>query len=433
MNEFTVVVNDCAAVAVMGGPASIRSRNTPHGQRNFIVNFGSVTAGLSRQLNDREMDLAETAGHIFGIDLACARGRGDIAWARSIEAHLPVRDPDFWTAIAPQLEAIFSDFTQDRLRLYFHADTRPTDAPRQRAEPFASFDCVALISGGVDSFVGGLSIIDDGRRPLGLSHTAAGAITHAQANVADVLTARLHGFERVGLTAQKYGATFPQPEPSQRSRSLLFLAMASIAASVAGVHDVFINENGIMAIHLPMTAARVGSLSTHTASPTVLERLQALLSDVLEAPIVIHNDLLEHTKPEVVNIGRTLGGEAALVNTVSCWSIGRTSRHCGTCAPCLMRRISFEFHDVPDVAYEADAFEDPAVLQNEFACDNLVHLVRVVRDLDALPDLELQLNYPELLNGGTRLSLASTVDLHRRWGREASAILANHTVPAGLQ
>jgi 7-cyano-7-deazaguanine synthase in queuosine biosynthesis len=331
------------------------------------------------------------------------------------------------------LEAVFGDFTQDRLRLHFHTDSQPGEPPRQRTDPFPAFDCIALISGGVDSFVGGLVLLDGGRQPLGLSHTAAGAITQAQARVAEVLAARLQDFERVGLTAQKYGPTFPQPEPSQRSRSMLFLSMASIAASVAGTRDVFINENGVMAIHVPMTAARVGSLSTHTASPSVLERLQALLSDVLEAPIEIHNNLLERTKPEVVDISRALGGEADLASTVSCWSIGRTHRHCGTCAPCLMRRISFELHGVADVAYEADAFDDADVLQNEFACDNLTHLVRVVRDLGALPDLDLQLNYPELLNGGTRLSPSQTIDLHRRWAREADAILATHPVPAGLQ
>ena len=98
-----------------------------------------------------------------------------------------------------------------------------------------------------------------------------------------------------------------------------------------------------------------------------------------------------------------------------------------------MRRISFEFHGVADVTYEADVFDNGDVLQNESASDNLTHLVRVVRDLDTLPDLELQLQYPELLNGGTRLSLTHTIDLHRRWAREASAILAGHPVPVGLQ
>ena len=203
MSEFVVVVNDCTAVATVGGPISIRSRNTPHGQRNFLLNLRRVTAGLPRQLNAREMDLAETAGHIFAIDIACARGRGDVEWARSIEAHLPVRDPDFWNANSLQLEGIFSDFTQDRLRLHFHADSQPEEPPRLQRNPFPAVDCVALISGGVDSFVGGLSLINSGRRPIGLSHTAAGPTTKAQAGVASspsvqpsgIRAGRIHGSE----------------------------------------------------------------------------------------------------------------------------------------------------------------------------------------------------------------------------------------------
>jgi hypothetical protein len=432
VNEFTVVVNDCTAVATPGGPISVRSRDTAHGLRNFMLNFSYLTAGLQRQLNAREMDLAETVGHIFAVDLACARGRGDVVWARSIDAHLPVREPDFWQAVAPRLEAVFSDFTQDRLRLHFYPEPDANPPPRQRSAAFANFDCVALVSGGVDSFVGGLALLDEGRTPLGVSHTAAGAITHAQVGVADVFTRRLPTFERVGLTAQKNGSTFPTPEPSQRSRSLLFLTMASIAAAVSGTSEVFINENGIMAIHVPMTAARAGSLSTHTAAPTVLERLEGLLRDVLQFPLKIRNNLLGFTKPQVVELGANLGGASDLVNTVSCWSIGRTSRHCGTCAPCIMRRISFELHAVSDVGYEDDAFEDAEVLQNELACDNLLHFIRVVRDLDQLSDLDLQLNYPELLNGGGQLSLTETVALHRRWAHEARSVLSSHSVPVDL-
>lgn len=433
MNEYTVVVNDCAAVAAVGGPTSIRTRDTVHGPKNFVLNLGYVTAGLPRQLNDREMDLAEIAGSLFAIDNACARGHGDVEWGRAIEAHIPVRDPDYWTHLAPRLEAVFADFTQDRLDLTFHPDPQPNSAPRQRSSPFRPFDCVALISGGVDSYAGSLVLLEDGRRPLGVSHTAAGAITHAQARVAEVLTSKLPDFERVGLTAQKSGPTFPQPEPSQRSRSFLFLAIASIAAAVGEVDDVFINENGVMAVHIPLTAARAGSLSTHTASPAVLERLQGVLSDAVGSPVHINNNLLRHTKPEVVALCRAMNQSDDLVNTVSCWSIGRTGRHCGSCAPCLMRRISFELHGVPDVTYELDAFEDPETLQIEFACDNLTHLVRVIQDLSTQSDLDLQLSYPELLGGGRELSLVDTIDLHRRWAREASAVLGRYSVPASIQ
>lgn len=433
MSAHTVVVNDCAAVAVIGGPTNVRTRVTPQGERNFLLNFANTTNGLPRTLNSVEQDWIELAGSLFAIDLACARGQGDVAWQREIDAYIPVRSPQYWSTKAVAIEEIFCDFTADRLNINFVQDENPGSPPRQREDAFPEHDCVSLLSGGVDSYVGTARLISDGRRPLAISHTAAGAISHAQAGVEASLKRRLDDLERLGLTARKNGSSFPTPEPSQRSRSFLFLASATLTAAVSGVDEVFINENGVMAIHLPMTAARAGSLSTHTASPSIIERFQEIASDVLEAPIAIRNNLLRLTKPEVVELGLELELGESLASTVSCWAIGRTNRHCGTCAPCIMRRISFERHSVPDVVYADDAFEDLTVLDREFSCDNLTHLVRLVDDLTSFSDLQLQLGYPEILNGGNQISLTDTIALHRRWAVEAGDVLYAHSVPASLQ
>lgn len=426
MTAYTVVVNDCAAVEVVGGPISVRSRTTPHGERNFLLNFEHATAGLPRQLAPREMDWVEIAGHLFAVDMACTRGDGDLSWTRDITAHLPVRDPAFWQARAPALQEIFGDFTSDRLQLRFELDAAPSPPPRQRSQPFPQHDCVALVSGGVDSFVGAVKLVADGRQPLAISHTANGATTRSQARVEEVIAARFVGFERVGLSAAKHGAGFPEPEKSQRSRSFLFLAVGALVAGVGGSNELFINENGQMAIHVPMTAARIGSLSTHTAAPAVIERVETLARLVLGCPVAIYNSLLSMTKPEVVQLGLALGLAAPLIETVSCWSIGRTSRHCGICAPCIIRRISFEWNAGSDCDYERDIFNDPSVLESEFASDNLTHLIRVLDDLANLSNLDLQLEYPELLNGGATLSLADCIDLHRRWATQALGVVAHY-------
>ena len=433
MSSCVVVVNDCAAVAAIGGPVSVRSRTTPHGERNFLLNFGHVAAGLPRQLSDREMDWIETAGHLFAVDLAVLRGPGDLAWSRNIEAYLPVRDPDYWNTIAPRIEDVFGEFTSDRLRLHFVSDPKPDAPPRQRSSPFPPHDCVALVSGGVDSFVGAARLIDEGFRPLGVSHTAAGATVTAQMVVEETLRARLPEFERVGLTARKEGNSFPDPEKSQRSRSFLFLAAALLAAAVGEVDDVYINENGPMAIHIPMTAARVGSLSTHTASPAILERIESLGRDVLGRPLQIRNNLLELTKPEVVELGVRLQLTEDLPSTVSCWSIGRTRKHCGVCAPCLIRRISFEWNSLDDAERAADPFSDWTALEADFARDNLTHFVQFIDGIASRSDLELQLDYPEILSGASQLSPSATIDLHRRWAAQAQDVLFRYPVPGGLR
>jgi len=433
LSAFHVVVNDCAGVDVIGGPLAIRTRDTPYGNQNFILNYAHLARGLPRQLSDRELDWIETIGNVFAVDLACRRAGGDLAWPREIEAYLPVRDPSYWSGVRHRLERIFRDFTSDRLRLTFVADVAPAPAPRQHVSPFPEHDSVALFSGGVDSFVGTAALIADGRQPLGLSHTAAGAITHAQARAEAVMADRMASFERLGLTARKNGQSFPPAEPSQRSRSFLFLAAACVVAAVGGSGQVFINENGVMAIHVPLTAARIGSLSTHTAAPVVLQRVADLASDVLESHVSIDNLLLPLTKPEVVRLAVELGVDHHLQETVSCWSIGRTSAHCGTCAPCLMRRVSFETHGIPDAPCTDDILNDHLVLDKDFAVDNLTHLVRLIDQIQNSTDLALQIAYPELLNGGSALPATDALGLYRRWADEAASVLYSHPVPASLR
>lgn len=356
MKRYAVVVNDCAAPAVPGIVA-IRSRDTDYAQRNFTLRLDELAEGLPALLDDRQMDWLEILGHLFATDMACERGFGDVDWSRSIQAWLPVRDPAYWNAHRPTIEGIWTDLTSDELHLHFELEAKPTGPPRMGKTPFPDHDCIALVSGGQDSFAGTLDLLDAGRRPLLLSHSASGAVNGAQNAVEAILRGVEPSIARLKLGAHKApGRNFPGMESSQRSRTFLFVGAAALVAALGGSDEVVLNENGIMALHLPLTAARIGSLSTHTASPPILERMRALASAVLGRPLRVENRLVHLTKPEVVGRAVALGHGQDMVQTVSCWQIGRTHRHCGICAPCLLRRISCEHHGVADVPYDADVF-----------------------------------------------------------------------------
>jgi hypothetical protein len=222
-------------------------------------------------------------------------------------------------------------------------------------------------------------------------------------------------------------------ESSQRSRTFLFVGAAALVAALAGSDEVVLNENGVMALHVPLTAARIGSLSTHTASPPILDRMRALAAAVLERPLRVENRLVNMTKPEVVGRAVALGHGADMLHTVSCWQIGRTSRHCGICAPCLLRRVSCEHHGVTDIGYDADVFDDAKALDDPRARDNLAHFVSLIEDLGELSDIELEYEYPELLGGAPAMSLGGAIALHRRWAGEAAGVLFSHPVPISLR
>lgn len=433
MNAYTVVVNDSAAPPVPGA-LTIRTRDTPYGTRNFGLRFDDAVEGLPDRLSGRQMDWLAILGSLFAVDMACERGHGDVEWARKIDAYIPVRDPAWWETLRTQFESIWSDLTQDDLTIHFEADPTPSSPPRQSKTPIVEHDGVALLSGGQDSFAGALELLDRGARPFLLSHSASGAVNTAQTQVESILREIRPDTVRVHIGAGKApNQPFPGPESSQRSRTLLFVGVAALIAIAGGSNRVYLNENGIMAIHIPLTAARIGSLSTHTASPPIVARMQELARAALGGDLEIGNILVSRTKPEVVEIAVALGHGDDMQHTVSCWQIGRTRTHCGYCAPCIMRRISCETHGVADVPYDVDVFDDVHALDDQRARDNLTHFVALIDDLASLPDVDLEYEYPELLSGAPAMDLADSIALHRRWAAQADAVMSSHSVPTGLR
>jgi hypothetical protein len=206
------------------------------------------------------------------------------------------------------------------------------------------------------------------------------------------------------------------------------MGAAAVIAAVQEVEEVYISENGVMAVHVPLTSARIGSLSTKTAYPPIVERISTVASAVLGAPMVIRNNLIAETKPEVVSSAKLLRVSDALPETASCWTWQRHRQHCGVCIPCLIRRISFEREGLVDLPYLSDPFDDPVAVRKAFAHDNMAHLCQVVQAIDGLSDIDFELEHPEILDGGEMISPADARHLYRRWASQAIAVLEGHPV-----
>lgn len=423
--SFAVIVNECAAVA-HSNPRAINFRATKNAAPNFTYSPDGLVSGLPRELTAVELDWLELIVSLFACDLACQRGAGDLDWGRDIQLHVPVRDPAHWAPHVVALQEIFSDLTSDRLRLHLHQEHDPLRAPRYGRQ-WADFDTVALFSGGVDSFTGAAMLLEQGRRPLLVSH-GSGAWTTPQQRARQHLAFRYEAAADTRLTAHTT-ENFPDREDSQRARSLMFMGAASLLGAIADVQDVYINENGVMAVHVPLTAARIGSLSTKTAYPPIVEKVAAVASRSLSKPVRICNNLIAHTKPEVVATAVRLGVAGGLAETASCWTWWQQRRHCGVCIPCLMRRISFELHDVVEPAHAADPFTDAAAIARPFAHDNLAHLCQVVEEIADLNDLSFELEHPEILDGGSMIQPADARALYRRWAGQALDVLSGYPVP----
>lgn len=203
---------------------------------------------------------------------------------------------------------------------------------------------LALFSGGLDSLVGAIDLLEEGHRLVLVSHYDYGQLAATQQALAAALR-RHYGPERfhhLQVRVQLEG-----PELTLRSRSLLYLALGlTAAAAFPGPPILVVPENGWISLNPPLTLNRLGPYSTRTTHPYFLGELAALWSE-WNISIRITNPGQALTKGEMLSRCRNLRLLKELFHlTVSCARpvAGRWRRQspgaCGYCYPCLVRRAA---------------------------------------------------------------------------------------------
>lgn len=320
-------------------------------------------------------DLLWLAIGALAADSVALRADAPDGWTRDIGLKMRVARPE-WLGREDEAASMLAFLTGDEWSLAF-----TQRRPRRLNVPGVEADAVCLLSGGLDSLVGAINLLaeDPDRRLLlvGVEDTSISA--GRQTRLRDHLEAAFPG--RVAL--RQTWATFRQPNAAQarslptqrerttRSRSIFFLTSGlACAASIGPDVPMFVPENGLIGINVPLVPARSGSLSTRTTHPLFLSRLGDLATSVGVAnPIV--NPLRLQTKGEalVTCLRPDLLATTAPISmscahpTVSRW-LGR-SGPCGYCYPCIIRRASMFAVGLDDGGdYVTDVLSDPDFLNS---------------------------------------------------------------------
>jgi len=281
------------------------------------------------------------------------------SWTRELAVSLPVSDPARWQAVSAKLTQALAFLTGDRWTLEFRP--RPiayvTLAPPRPSTAGPTIDTVSLFSGGLDSFIGAIDLLQQGRRVLLVSHSAVGSDSVRQRQLFRSLEAAYPGASHhlrgsIRFTAKHLGETID--ENTERSRSFLFFALAVLAASaLPALSEIAVPENGLISLNIPLEDLRLGSLSTRTTHPYFLARMNEVLA-ALGIGARLANPYQFATKGEMVRDCRNhtlLGKEVS--KTISCSSpnnarIRYGKEQCGYCVPCLIRRASLHQNVIPD-------------------------------------------------------------------------------------
>jgi len=377
---------------------------------NIYLRLTEIEMFLEKPMSNVSRDLAEIAAYIYQADKAVRRGEGN-RWTREFSMLIPVRESAQWTEISSLLSRCLFELTGDFFTFQFvQRETRDVGsiAPAIR-NSWSHSDCVCLFSGGLDGFAGVTALAGRGRQPVLVSHYISNLKPIQQQQVDAVnetfgLELKHLQFRVAPLNNRRTFRPFVSVENTQRSRSFLFLSIAAVVAFERRLRELFVCENGVLAINVPLAASRLGSRSTRSTHPHFLQPFQDLIRKLFGTPITVRNPFSFKTKKEVVEVVKQAALKRELHNTISCWGFPRrtmgmrNTRHCGYCLPCIHRRISFlaAGYQRWDDNYKVDIFRDYKNINSNVAIDfrDLLSFAAKVKNMDTA---ELIYSTPALL------------------------------------
>lgn len=272
---------------------------------------------------------------VCAADLACLRRSSSDGWTRTIELTVALHAPVPWAPWKKHAEDLLKVLTGDYWTLNFVDGGAPPPDGKPQAIPQ---DCISLLSGGLDSLIGGIDLVAQGRRPLFVSQLAH-EDSQRQRGYAEMLGGPAahwqwsHGISFVG-----------QREASTRARSLAFYAFAVLAASRLSGRpaEVYVPENGFICVNPPLVPGRVSSLSTRTTHPLFIDMLQQLLTG-LGVPVNLVLPYRFKTKGQMLSECQDQGLlRHWAADSTSCGRFRTYNRvHCGRCVPCMIRKSAF--------------------------------------------------------------------------------------------
>ena len=340
------------------------------GPSSFFAPFGPRLAAIGA-VPPLNVDLVRLALLVFAADRSTIRRVGTTNWSnRDFSLTVPVSDAQSWETVSDDLGGLLAFLTGDTWALDFR-NARPPKEQAVKKSALQGPSRVVLMSGGADSALGALESrrqLDPTESHVLVSHVGLTVLAPIQRRVAETASTiapePAQSVEQIRLVRRQRqvdGSKF-KSEPSSRSRSFLFLALGLAHASLHRV-PLWIPENGFASLNPPLAPNRRGGLSTRTTHPAFLGGLSRILNDVGAHPTIV-NPFARTTKGEMFRAAAERFSKTEISGflsaTHSCGLTGQrskgisTTKQCGVCFGCVVRRASFAAAGLTDATVYAD-------------------------------------------------------------------------------
>ena len=129
-------------------------------------------------------DIMSFATMVYMADTRIERAvHGQDSWTREIELEIPVSNIELWDAQIPTIERMLKFLTGDFWKIILSSRTWKFNNPQEVKEKSNKFDKVSLFSGGMDSLISTINLMEDGKNTMLISHAGEGLTKNAQEKI----------------------------------------------------------------------------------------------------------------------------------------------------------------------------------------------------------------------------------------------------------
>ena len=378
----------------------------PHsGNPSIFIDFerkGSpylLSHSIGKELNNlpqRTKELLYLAMAVYSADRYISRDFSHDGWSRNITINFPVSSVDIWESAYESLKKALDFLTGDNWSFRFRSTTTI-----ENSTPLLRLDdiCVSLFSGGADSLVGAIDLLAQGQKAIFVGHYGKG-VTHSFQNILadDLKQAYSNSCDFVFRYVEPARIINCKKETSPRGRSFLFLTLAVAEGSFRSNHTtLYVPENGLISLNIPLVESRTGSLSTRTTHPYFLAQYRQFLRKI-NLDVTIMTPYQFKTKGEM--FGECLNPKLLQIlapKSVSCshpessrWRQLPPNTHCGRCFPCLIRKASFVAANIPDGSnYDVDVLQAPPQATKAAGSDYRAVMMAIRKFTESRPSADL--------------------------------------------
>lgn len=306
---------------------------------------------------DEGLDVLTLATLVYLADTRVSRSQNSQdSWTREFMLYVPVANISNWLKAKENIQKMLNFLTGDRWIVKFvQRDNKMSVMIEDRkvSKEQQVFDVVSLFSGGMDSLISTINFLQEGKRPLLISHAGDGLTKNVQKNILEGLVSE---YKEIDIKQMNLWMVFnksfiwqSETENTTRSRSFLFISLGIFAISgMKKVTKLEVPENGLIALNVPLDNLRVGSHSTRTTHPYYLGLWNYILQNI-NLNIIVENKYWNKTKGEMADEckNKELLKEIMPIS-MSCSSPAKARwtkkplQHCGYCVPCIIRRAAMQ-------------------------------------------------------------------------------------------